>query len=114
MKPQNRHRILWTLCTLVVVYALLNVVVYFATGRFGVAWFVASLVLYGLVLAGTLLLLAKDTRDASPMADAAVAVQVVNVPGVGAAATVGERALVPAPPGTIVESGSTGDPTRRG
>lgn len=65
MNERNRMRVLWTMAAMVVVYALVNVIVYFVSGSFGTGWFVTSLVVYGLVLAGAILLLVVDREPAS-------------------------------------------------
>ena len=107
MNARSRNRILWTMSCLVVVYAIVNVIVYFVSGSFGTTWFVLSLAVYGLVLVGALVLLARDDpQSAMPT----VAVQVVNTGGLGHAGT--SEALVDMPQGAVVERGSSGDPTR--
>lgn len=102
MKPQVRARILWAIASLVLVYALVNVIVYFASGSFGPGWFVASLVVYGVALAGAVLLLAAERherREDGPT----TTVQVLNV---GGQTTVGTteagEAMVIAQPQTLV------------
>ena len=65
MNERNRMRVLWTMAAMVVVYALVNVIVYFVSGSFGTGWFVASLAVYGLVLVGAIMLLVVDREPAS-------------------------------------------------
>lgn len=57
MNENTRNRLLWTMTALVVVYAIVNVAIYYNSGTFGRAWFVASLAVYGLVLLGAIALL---------------------------------------------------------
>lgn len=57
---RTRARLLWLLAAVTAAYALVNVVVYYATGRFGPAWFAASLVVYGVLLVVALALALTD------------------------------------------------------
>ena len=61
MSSRNRARLLWLLAAVTAAYALVNVVVYYATGRFGEAWFATSLVVYGTLLVVALALAITDT-----------------------------------------------------
>lgn len=113
MTPKARARVLWAMACLVLVYALVNVVVYFVSGTFGAAWFVASLVVYGGALAAALILLAADKeREPNPVAT----VQVMNVQGsdLRSAASTPARAtseaIVVAPPSDLVVADDTKRP----
>lgn len=115
MTPKTRARILWAMACLVLVYALANVIVYFVSGSFGTAWFIASLVVYGGALAAAVVLLAADRgQEAGPVAT----VQVMNVQaadprraiGATSVATASTEAMVVAPPGDIVVAGDTQRP----
>lgn len=80
MKPKTRTRMLWTMAAIVITYALLNVIVYFVSGSYGVGWFVTSLLLYGIVLAAAIILLVTDRETApepKPEADAMPTVTIV-------------------------------------
>lgn len=110
MNDRNRNRTLWAMAALAVVYALVNVVVYFVSGTFGTGWFVASLVVYGLVLAGAILLLVADRPAPAKPDEPRIAVQVVNVQDERRAARGGD--IVEVQPAPLVERGSTGDVRR--
>lgn len=71
MKEKIRARTLWSLAALTMGYALLNVIVFFLTGNFGWPWFITSLIVYGVFLAGAIGLALVDNglvMAASPAA----------------------------------------------
>jgi hypothetical protein len=70
MSPRSRARLLWLLAAVTAAYALVNVVVYYATGRFGSAWFATSLLVYGALLVAALALAVTDPGQAVAAAQA--------------------------------------------
>lgn len=55
-----RSRLMWGLVALTALYAIATVVVFVVSGSFGLIWFVASLVVYGLLFAVAVLFSATD------------------------------------------------------
>jgi hypothetical protein len=56
MNAAQRSMLVWLLAALTAAYAIVTVVIFYTTGDFSAAWFVASLLVYGSLFALTLLL----------------------------------------------------------